>query len=133
MEKKLPEPLWKIIWRFWKWQINYFMILKCHYCVYIQRQSRTGSLSVYAFTCPFQHHLHSQDVETNFEVSINRWMDKEAASPRTEEYYSVTNKKKFWYLQLLDKPSRDFAKWDKSDIRQILYDIHMCILKKLYS
>lgn len=56
---------------------------------------------------------------------------KKLSLTRTEEYYSVTRiKRNSDICNYLDKPSRDFAKWDKSDIRQILYDITYVHSKK---
>ena len=75
--------------------------------------------------------LTHPDVEIT-QVSMNRWMDKEAVTHthRGILFSHEKKKRKSDICNNMDKPWRDFAKWNKSDIRQILYDITYVHSKK---
>ena len=80
MEKKLPEPLWKTIWRVLKkLKIELFFDFEISLlCVY-PKARQIGSQSGICIHMSILASLTYQDVETT-KVSINRWMDKEAVT-----------------------------------------------------
>ena len=106
MEKKLPEPLWKTIWRVLKkLKIELFFDFEISLlCVYLKAR-QIGSPSSICIHMSISASLTHPDVETT-QVSINRWMDKEAVTHthRGTLFSHERKKRKSDICNNMDKP-----------------------------
>ena len=115
-ENKLIQSLWKTVWRFLKkLGINYHITQQSHYW---------GNRNLKRHLYPSVHcsTIHnSSDMEAT-QMSINRWMDKEAVVNTNNGIVFSHKKEHIWVSSnKVDEPRAYYTEWSKSEREKQIY------------